>query len=110
MAHRAGPLEWESRSGFDAPVSDSARFHGARAEFNPTMETCFAISCHTKDGAYRFEACSKDLPGLVGEGPSSRVRGFRKMVGIPGQGSFLQGPCLPGLSGEGQAYQCDEMP
>lgn len=55
---------------FDATASDTGRFHGARAEFNPKLETCSAVSCHTKDGPYRFEACSKNLPGLVGEGPA----------------------------------------
>ncbi len=52
---------------FDSTVSDTIRFHGARAEFNSKMETCSAISCHPFDGPYRFEACSKGFPELVGD-------------------------------------------
>jgi hypothetical protein len=64
LAHMNGTVDVV----FDATISDTARFLGARAEFNPKMETCSAISCHSKDGLYRFEACSKNLPGLAGEG------------------------------------------
>jgi hypothetical protein len=64
LAHMNGKVEVI----FDAAASDTGRFHGARAEFNPKLETCSAVSCHSKDGPYRFEACSKNLPGLVGEG------------------------------------------
>lgn len=51
---------------FDPAVSDTARFHGERAQYNPAMETCSAVSCHPRSGEYRFPACSKGLPALHG--------------------------------------------
>lgn len=63
MAHLNGKVDVV----FDSSVNDTARFHGARAEFNPKLETCSAVSCHSRDGLYRFEACSKGLPELAGE-------------------------------------------
>jgi hypothetical protein len=56
---------------FDPSVSDTIRYHGARAEFNPKLETCSAVSCHISDGPYRFEACSKGFPELEGETEAS---------------------------------------
>jgi hypothetical protein len=63
MAHLNGKVDVV----FDSSASDPIRFRGARAEFHPESETCSAVSCHGHDGPYRFEACSKGLPELVGE-------------------------------------------
>jgi hypothetical protein len=63
LAHMNGKVDVV----FDASVSDSSRFHGKRPEFNPKTETCSAVSCHSHDGPYRFEACSKNLPELAGD-------------------------------------------
>jgi hypothetical protein len=62
-AHLNGKVDVD----FDSAVNDLARFNGARAEFNPKLETCSAIRCHGNDGPYRFWACGKGLPGLQGD-------------------------------------------
>lgn len=62
LAHMNGKVDVV----FDPSVSDTARYQGARAEFNPKLETCSAVSCHLHDGPYRFQACSKGLPELSG--------------------------------------------
>jgi hypothetical protein len=51
---------------FDSAVTNLARFQGARASYNPKLETCSAVSCHGRDGPYRFQACRKGLPELKG--------------------------------------------
>ncbi|MBW8886152.1 MAG: hypothetical protein JF616_00225 [Fibrobacteres bacterium] len=63
LAHMNGQVDVV----FDSTVSNPQRFGGARAEFNPKLETCSAVNCHVHEGAYRFEACSKGLPGLEGD-------------------------------------------
>lgn len=62
MAHLNGRVDVD----FDSAVSDTARFNGSRARYDPRMETCSAVSCHPRSGDYRFQACSKNLPGLRG--------------------------------------------
>lgn len=48
---------------FDANVSDTARFQGAHAAFNPREETCSAVACHQDAVPYRFVSKAKGLPG-----------------------------------------------
>ena len=48
---------------FDPNVSDTARFLGARAAYNPREETCSAVACHQDAIAYRFASKAKGLPG-----------------------------------------------
>ena len=62
MAHLNGKVDVE----FDSAVTDTARFHGAKAEYDPEMQTCSAVSCHPRSGSYRFSACSKSLPEMRG--------------------------------------------
>lgn len=62
LAHLNGKVDVD----FDSSASDPVRYHGARAEFNPKLETCSAVSCHIHDGPYRFEACSKGFPEIAG--------------------------------------------
>jgi hypothetical protein len=62
LAHMNGKVDVD----FDSAVTDLARFKGARAGFDPRMETCSAVRCHGYDGPYRFWACGKGLPGLQG--------------------------------------------
>jgi hypothetical protein len=71
LAHMNGTVDVD----FDATVDNLKRFGGARAGFNPKLETCSAVECHVHDAAYRFEACSKDLPGLEGDaGPEDACK------------------------------------
>jgi hypothetical protein len=49
---------------FDARNSDSARFNGERASFNPKQETCSAVACHPGDKPYSFGSVAKGLPEL----------------------------------------------
>lgn len=62
MAHLNGKVDVE----FDSAVSDTARFHGDKAEYDPKLQTCSAVSCHPRPGSYRFSACSKSLPEMRG--------------------------------------------
>jgi hypothetical protein len=62
MAHLNGRVDVE----FDSAVSDTARFRGAKAEYDPKQQTCSAVSCHPRSGSYRFSACSKSLPEMRG--------------------------------------------
>lgn len=72
LAHMNGKVD----VAFDPRVDNPGRFGGARAGFNPKLETCSAVNCHVHDGAYRFEACSKDLPDLEGgPGPDGSCKG-----------------------------------
>lgn len=62
MAHLNGRVDVE----FDSAVSDTVRFHGAKAEYDPQQQTCSAVSCHPRSGSYRFSACSQGLPEMRG--------------------------------------------
>lgn len=62
LAHMNNSVDVE----FDPKISDTVRFLGEKASYNPTMETCSAVACHP-DGPnkdYRFAAPLKGLPEL----------------------------------------------
>jgi hypothetical protein len=47
---------------FDSRNSDTARFLGQRAAYNPARETCSAVACHPGDKPYSFGSVAKGLP------------------------------------------------
>ncbi len=60
MDHLNGVLDIR----FDAANSDTARYRGRSAVYDPTLETCSAVACHKHDDPYRWPAPSKGLGGL----------------------------------------------
>jgi hypothetical protein len=62
LAHMNGQVDVV----FDPRVSDTARYGGAKADYNPQEETCSAVACHPSGPniAYRFAAPSKGLSEL----------------------------------------------
>jgi hypothetical protein len=49
---------------FDARNSDTVRFLGQKASYNPAQETCSAVACHPGDKPYSFGSVAKGLPEL----------------------------------------------
>ena len=49
---------------FDPRMSDTVRFPGERASYNPKQETCSAVACHPGDKPYSFGSVAKNLPVL----------------------------------------------
>jgi len=49
---------------FDNRNSDAARFRGNAAVYDPKLETCSSVACHTHNTPYRWPAPSKGLTGL----------------------------------------------
>lgn len=49
---------------FDPRMSDTARFQGLSASYNPKQETCSAVACHPGDKPYSFGSVAKNLPEL----------------------------------------------
>jgi hypothetical protein len=50
---------------FDIRNSDTARFHGQFASYNPTQESCSAVACHPlPDKPFSFGSIAKGLPEL----------------------------------------------
>ncbi len=67
IAHMNGTIDVV----FDDRNSDTVRFHGERAHFNPARETCSAVACHPGYFPYRFAAPAKGLSFLGGNKPDS---------------------------------------
>jgi hypothetical protein len=66
LAHMNGSVDVV----FHPRVSDTARFQGEVASFDPKMETCSAVACHpggTGKPVWRFEAPLKGLTQLEGD-------------------------------------------
>jgi hypothetical protein len=63
LAHMNGRVE----VAFDPRVTDTSKYSGASAAYNPSQETCSAVACHERQNPYRWAAPSKGLPGLKGE-------------------------------------------
>jgi hypothetical protein len=49
---------------FDPRISDTARFKGEPASYNPKQETCSAVACHPGEKPYSFGSVAKGLPIL----------------------------------------------
>jgi hypothetical protein len=49
---------------FDPRMSDTARFLGQPASYNPKQESCSAIACHPGNKPYSFGSVAKGLPIL----------------------------------------------
>jgi hypothetical protein len=49
---------------FEARDSDTGRFQGQTASFNPKQESCSAVACHPVDTPYSFGSIAKGLPAL----------------------------------------------
>ena len=49
---------------FDPRISDTARFKGEPASYNPKQETCSAVACHPGNKPYSFGSVAKGLPEL----------------------------------------------
>jgi hypothetical protein len=49
---------------FDPRISDTARFQGQPASYNPKQETCSAVACHPGEKPYSFGSVAKGLPEL----------------------------------------------
>jgi hypothetical protein len=57
LAHMNGVVDVD----FNRTSHDTSRFQGARATFNPEMQTCSAVACHPVPGAYRWPIPSRGL-------------------------------------------------
>jgi hypothetical protein len=51
LAHMNGKVDVD----LDEKLSDTARFQGQPASYNPEQKSCSAIACHSRDNAYRWE-------------------------------------------------------
>lgn len=49
---------------FDSRNSDTLRFRGQKAAYNPAQETCSAVACHPGNKPYSFGSVAKGLPEL----------------------------------------------
>ncbi|MEO6096638.1 MAG: hypothetical protein ABIW76_13440 [Fibrobacteria bacterium] len=49
---------------FDSRNSDTIRFLGQKAAYNPAQETCSAVACHPGNKPYSFGSVAKGLPEL----------------------------------------------
>ncbi len=67
IAHMNGTIDVV----FDPKNSDSVRFQGEKATYNPIRETCSAVACHGGMFPYRSAATSKGLSFLNGAMPDS---------------------------------------
>jgi hypothetical protein len=65
LAHMNGKVD----VAFDPRNSDTAKFNGNSASWNPKQETCSAVACHPGPSAvYSFGSKAKNLPEITSDG------------------------------------------